>query len=81
MVQKPSSQEANFSVNAEVSFVEGHRTSYLSILRRIWPYALTMFLTFFVTMAVYPAVTVLVESKSKGMGYAWNGSYIKITDI
>ncbi|XP_015117621.1 equilibrative nucleoside transporter 2 isoform X1 [Diachasma alloeum] len=75
MVEKPRPQEPNFSVNAEVGFVGGHRTNYLSILKRIWPHALAIFLTFFVTMAVYPAVTVLVESKDKGKGYAWNDIY------
>ncbi|XP_014296757.1 equilibrative nucleoside transporter 1 [Microplitis demolitor] len=68
-------EEPNFSVNAEVSFVDEPRISYRRILKRILPYGLTMFLVFFVTMAVYPAVTVLVESQGKGQGYAWNDIY------
>ncbi|XP_063975282.1 equilibrative nucleoside transporter 2 [Diachasmimorpha longicaudata] len=75
MMQKPRPPESNFSVNAEVSFVEGPKTNYVNILKRIWPYALGIFLTFFVTMSVYPAITVLVESKNKGKGYAWNDIY------
>ncbi|XP_034934668.1 equilibrative nucleoside transporter 3 [Chelonus insularis] len=74
MVEK-SYQEPNFSVNAEVSFVDRHRVSYTRILKRVWPYGLSMFLVFFVSIAVYPAITVLVESQDKGKGYAWNDIY------
>lgn len=75
MLQKPHEQEPNFSVNAEVSFIEGHKVSYKRILKRIWPYGLSIFLVFVISMAVYPAVTVLVESQDKGRGYAWNDIY------
>lgn len=30
---------------------------------------------FFISLAVYPAVTVLVESQYKGKGHAWNGEF------
>ncbi|XP_043269233.1 equilibrative nucleoside transporter 1 [Venturia canescens] len=67
--------ESNYSVNAEVSFVDGHSVSYSRIFKRVWPYGLSIFLVFFISLSVYPAVTVLVESQNKGKGYAWNDIY------
>lgn len=78
MDQSRQSEEQNYSVNAEVTFVDGHTVSYSRIFRRVWPYGVSIFLVFFISLAVYPAVTVLVESQNKGQGYAWNGRYIFI---
>ncbi|CAD6236026.1 GSCOCG00008056001-RA-CDS [Cotesia congregata] len=74
MIQKPR-EEPNFSVNAEVSFIDEPKISYRRIFKRILPYGLTMFSVFFVTMAVYPGVTVLIESQGFGQGHAWNDVY------
>ncbi|KAG8037752.1 hypothetical protein G9C98_005963 [Cotesia typhae] len=74
MIQKPR-EEPNFSVNAEISFIDEPKISYRRIFKRILPYGLTMFSVFFVTMAVYPGVTVLIESQGFGQGHAWNDVY------
>lgn len=66
-------QQPNFSLNNEASFIESHKVSFKKILIKIWPYGLSMFMVFFVSMAVYPAVTVLVESQDKGSHNPWNG--------
>ncbi|XP_033225226.1 equilibrative nucleoside transporter 1 [Belonocnema kinseyi] len=70
-----SSREQNYTVNGDVTFSHEHKFSYLRIAKRIWKYGLSLFLVFFVTMSVCPAVTVLVESKNRGHGHAWNDIY------
>lgn len=75
MMRNLSEQQPNFSINTEANFTDGHRVSYKQILKRIWPYGLSIFLVFFISMAVYPAITVLIESQAKGKGYAWNDVY------
>ena len=49
--------------------------SYGRIIRRIWPYLAAVCLTYVVTLALYPAVAVLVHSADRGHGYAWNDVY------
>lgn len=50
-----------------------HReVSILLILKRIWVYAFSIFAVFGISMAVYPAVTVLVESHPVTSGTDWN---------
>lgn len=44
---------------------------YKSILKKIWTYGLTEFLVFGVTSFVYPGLTVLIESESRGEGHPW----------
>lgn len=44
---------------------------YKSILGKIWMYGLTEFLVFGITLSVYPGVTVLIESESRGKGHVW----------
>ena len=39
---------------------------YLSILKDSWMYQLAIFITFVVTLAVFPAVAALVQPLSKG---------------
>lgn len=60
----------------EVSFSESSNISYTRIIKRIWHYGISIFLIFFISLAVYPAVTVLVESEYKGNGHAWNGELV-----
>lgn len=69
----PERIDSDFSVNAEVMFSQVHTISYINIIKKIWHYGISVFLVFFITVTVYPAITVLVESENKGKGYAWNG--------
>ncbi|XP_035742935.1 equilibrative nucleoside transporter 3-like [Vespa mandarinia] len=71
----PERIESDFSVNAEVMFSQVHTISYINIIKKIWHYGISVFLVFFITVTVYPAITVLVESENKGKGYAWNDTY------
>ncbi|KAG6445643.1 equilibrative nucleoside transporter 3 [Manduca sexta] len=53
-----------------------HReVSMVSILKKIWVYAFSIFTVFAISMAVYPAVTVLVESHPVTKGTDWNNIY------
>ncbi|XP_059051411.1 equilibrative nucleoside transporter 1 [Achroia grisella] len=53
-----------------------HRDASLtSVMKKIWVYAFSMFSVFAVTMAVYPAVTVLVESHPTTAGTDWNNIF------
>lgn len=49
--------------------------SYGRIIRKLWPYLLSVGLTYVVTLALYPAVAVLVRSVERGHGNAWNDVY------
>jgi equilibrative nucleoside transporter 1/2/3 len=49
--------------------------SYKSILKKIWVYGFAEWMTFVVTLAMYPAVTVLVNSTGKENGNPWNDMY------
>lgn len=49
--------------------------SYKSILNKIWVYGFAEWMTFFVTLAMYPAVTVLVNSTGRGNSKPWNDMY------
>lgn len=51
---------------------------YRDILRKVWTYGLTEFLVFGITIAVYPGVTVLIESENKGKG-AWESKGLELT--
>ncbi|KZC09006.1 PREDICTED: equilibrative nucleoside transporter 3 [Dufourea novaeangliae] len=76
MVEKsPENMEREFSVTGEVTFPQGITISYSRIVKRIWQYGVSVFLVFFISLSVYPAVTVLVESQYKGKGHAWNDVY------
>ncbi|CAG9785420.1 unnamed protein product [Diatraea saccharalis] len=53
-----------------------HReVSMTAILKKIWVYAFSIFAVFAVSMAVYPAVTVLVESHPVTKGTDWNNIF------
>ncbi|KAL0112225.1 hypothetical protein PUN28_011944 [Cardiocondyla obscurior] len=72
----PELVESDYSINGEVSFSTSNLSlSYTRILKRIWHYGVSLFIVFFITVALYPAVTVLVESEHKGKGNAWNDIY------
>ncbi|KDR21110.1 equilibrative nucleoside transporter 1 [Zootermopsis nevadensis] len=49
--------------------------SYKAILSKIWVYGFSVWMTFVVTLAIYPAVTVLVNSTGKGSRKPWNDMY------
>ncbi|KAJ8927108.1 hypothetical protein NQ314_020381 [Rhamnusium bicolor] len=48
---------------------------YKEILKKMWCYGFSVFLTFAITLSVYPGVTVLIESEGKGHGHRWNDVY------
>ncbi|XP_012217468.1 equilibrative nucleoside transporter 1 isoform X2 [Linepithema humile] len=74
MIEKvPDCLESDYSISGEVSFSADRSVSYTRIIKRIWHYGVSIFLVFFISLAVYPAVTVLVESQYKG--HAWNDIY------
>lgn len=77
MIEKlPENVEADFSITGEVTFP--HSTTVLSykrIIKRIWHYGISVLLVFFISLSVYPALTVLIESQYKGKGYIWNGKF------
>ncbi|KAI5643365.1 nucleoside transporter domain-containing protein [Phthorimaea operculella] len=53
-----------------------HReVSLLLIMKKVWVYAFSIFAIFGITMSVYPAVTVLVESHPVTKGTDWNKIY------
>nr|CAD7588621.1 unnamed protein product [Timema genevievae] len=49
--------------------------SYTRILAKMWPYGLSVWMTFFITLAMYPALTVLVNSMAQGNKKPWNDIY------
>ncbi|XP_048007336.1 equilibrative nucleoside transporter 3 [Leguminivora glycinivorella] len=53
-----------------------HReVSMIVVMKKIWVYAFSIFAIFAISMAVYPAVTVLVESHPTTQGTDWNKIY------
>ena len=51
---------------------------YKKIISKIWIYGFAEWLVFVTTLAVYPAITVLIKSEGKGSHNAWNGKTIDI---
>lgn len=49
--------------------------SFKNVLNKIWMYGFTEWLVFVVTLSVYPAVTVLINSEGRGNGRPWNDIY------
>lgn len=49
--------------------------SFRHVINRVWLYGFTEWMVFAVTISVYPAVTVLVNSESHGSGHPWNDIY------
>ncbi|CAK1549402.1 unnamed protein product [Leptosia nina] len=53
-----------------------NREAYLTIvLKKVWVYAFSMFAVYGISMCVYPAVTVLVESHPATSGTDWNNIF------
>lgn len=48
---------------------------FKNVLNKIWLYGFSEWLVFVVTLSVYPAVTVLVNSEAHGNGHPWNDIY------
>ncbi|PNF17715.1 Equilibrative nucleoside transporter 1 [Cryptotermes secundus] len=46
-----------------------------TILSKIWVYGFSLWMTFVVTLTLYPAVTVLVNSTGRGNSKPWNDMY------
>ncbi|CAH1955270.1 unnamed protein product [Acanthoscelides obtectus] len=67
---------SNPDIQVEMNdLMSSQEISYKIILRKMWCYGLVVFLTFLFTLAVYPGITVLVESEGKGRGSKWNDVY------
>ncbi|XP_037902470.1 equilibrative nucleoside transporter 3 [Hermetia illucens] len=49
--------------------------NYREVIGKIYLYAFSLFYVFAVTLCVYPAVTVLVQSTNHGQGHPWNDVY------
>lgn len=49
--------------------------NFKTVLNKIWMYGFAEWLVFVVTLSVYPAVTVLVNSEAHGNGHPWNDIY------
>ncbi|CAG9819631.1 unnamed protein product [Phaedon cochleariae] len=62
-------------VDESQDVVAAVRSSYKIILRKMWGYGFSVFVIFAISLAVYPGVTVLVESEGKGHGNRWNDVY------
>ena len=56
----------NFSFHDQAFDLKRDLPLYLSVLRGAWAYHAVVVLVFATTLAVYPAVTVLVEPSSAG---------------
>ncbi|CAH0702590.1 unnamed protein product [Spodoptera exigua] len=53
-----------------------HRDVFITVIaKKIWVYAFSIFAVFAISMSVYPAVTVLVESHPATAGTDWNNIY------
>ncbi|XP_047019622.1 equilibrative nucleoside transporter 3 [Helicoverpa zea] len=53
-----------------------HREVYMTlVIKKVWVYAFSIFAVFAISMAVYPAVTVLVESHPATAGTDWNNIF------
>lgn len=61
--------------NGEEEPILGTRFSYRQIIYQIWPYLFSIGLVYIVTLSLFPAVAVLVQSFDRDHGYAWNDDY------
>jgi len=52
--------------------------SYKKILKRIWPEALNVFLTFFITLTLFPGTLLLIPSRN-GINAEWFGIFLIFT--
>lgn len=75
----------NFFVSDKLSMKSGrelrteHHTQpeadFKTVLGKIWLYGFAEWMVFVVTLSVYPALTVLINSESHGNGHPWNDVY------
>ncbi|CAG9861538.1 unnamed protein product [Phyllotreta striolata] len=49
--------------------------SYKLVFKKIWAYCVCVFITFFITISLFPGVMVLIESEGKGQGSRWSDTY------
>ncbi|XP_064623918.1 equilibrative nucleoside transporter 1-like [Lineus longissimus] len=57
-------------------FVRPNRpSSLLIVFRRIWSLGMSVFLTFAVTLSLYPAILSAINAKEKGSGNAWTDTF------
>lgn len=69
MARSNSSREL---LTAQVG-TEVQQPSFKTVMDKIWVYGFSEWLVFVTTLAIYPSVTVLVNSENKGNGHMWNG--------
>ena len=62
------------SFNSASSAAVSEVTTY-QIICKIWPWIVTVFITFTVTLILFPSMAVLVESVDRGSGSAWSDVY------
>lgn len=63
------------STNSGDVTVQNVEPVFGTVLSKIWLYGFTEWFVFVTTLSVYPSVTVLINSQSKG--HAWNGKFSK----
>ncbi len=61
--------------SSSVNTSQSENSSVISVVRRNWQYCLSVYLTFTVTLAIFPAVTVLVEPENPDRSSAWSQHY------
>lgn len=49
--------------------------NFRTVFSKIWMYGFSEWLVFVTTLAIYPSVTVLINSQYKGNGHIWNDIY------
>ncbi|KAF7994487.1 hypothetical protein HCN44_003959 [Aphidius gifuensis] len=61
---KPVIKKSVYSGDDTTSSAENNPVSYVKIFLKIWPYGLSMFITFSATYSVFPAINTLVKSEA-----------------
>ncbi|XP_044002049.1 equilibrative nucleoside transporter 2-like isoform X2 [Aphidius gifuensis] len=61
---KPVNKKSIYCDDDTTSSAENNSVSYMKILFKIWPYGLSMFITFSATYGVFPAINTLVKSEA-----------------
>ncbi|KAF7994483.1 hypothetical protein HCN44_003955 [Aphidius gifuensis] len=89
MKEEVTIKNSDESVDDTPSSGDNNSVSFIKITIKIWPYALSMFLTNFLTHLVYPAVTSHIKSEapsntewsaagSNGMGAIFTGTMVSV---
>ncbi|XP_044003978.1 equilibrative nucleoside transporter 3-like [Aphidius gifuensis] len=74
MKEKVTIKNSDKSIDDTPSSSDNNSVSYIKIIVKIWPYGLSIFLTFFITYLVYPGVNSLVKSESSSTS-EWSDKY------